>query len=576
MKPQTLYFLEWFAKKILRDLDISYTRFFLRNVITGVYRNKFAAPEFIYGSGEELFMTDPNDANNMAIALIDVLEAYHVKTEVFENPFLDKQSTELIIFKQLPEHDYKDFLGIVVYHHNEPSIQKANGQIKKITSDLVIENSLRFKASVWSGEPAYRDNQQSQKLTRVFQWSALLCVLLLLSFTLHNGLQVHWIKWFPELILLMAGMFISYSILVLEQRISSGPKWLEQICGAGHKKNNCRKVLFSKASRFLGIVHMSDMGSVYFVSMFSFVILSLLTNTYIEHLPALLWLAVIPLPYSFYSFYYQIFILNEICALCMLTMLIFWIQFVTLFIVIPSQNLFELRIEPFVYFAGLILVISVVYFLALHYKNSVVKIKKLETENSLYKKDLLFFDNRSVAPSKFNAEEIPGILKIGEQSAQIKLTAILSLACLPCAAKLFEILKLADWFHYQIAVSIMIIPDEKSSGLSKHILQASIVNGHDPAIRLLQDWYTILQEETDKGILTTENIRKKWMAKFSTIEFPEKTEELYAAQCSWAKTTHIPFTPFLLYNDHVLPSVYYDFSLLSKIITAKLEKDEII
>jgi len=557
-------FLYGLAKLCLQRLNVRFTDTFLKDVIVQAYQSTLETSYTDTEKENKVSVADRDDASNLAIVLLDALRKYHIKNEVCTEPVIEKNTLTLLILSRKDEkQDYRQLLKVM---------DDGSGQTKHDFKKEEVENYVTLKTSKFTGEPDYILNRNREGIKK----ASVIAVSILLSFTLglsiyHGFANYKFILWAPLLVLLVSGGIVCYHLFKLEKTNTYASSLLKKICT--NEKNNfgCKQVISSAGSKLFGIISQTDIGIVYFSSMFSFALAGLLSNNYNDHLSLLFWGSALPLPYTVFSVYYQLRVIKKICILCMITQALLWIQFLYFILILPEINITAIHPEYLIRFTLLLTTFSILYFLFIQNKKINEHINLLSSENLKFKNTEAMFDDAMAGQQKFIDPVFPTTLALGNPSAKIKLNAILSLSCAPCANKLKDLLKLDDWFENAICINILLKTDAHSATVLKNMI-AHTQNGRtEQAKSLLSGWYDFFIKSKEKGVKNLADIAAAWERENPSATWTESVEAVYALHEQCYKTHPVPFTPLVEYNDQLLASPYDDTELLSNRIEQHLE-----
>jgi uncharacterized membrane protein len=552
-------FLYTMARLCLQKLHIDFTEQFLKQAIAQAYQSTM---EINYPDAEDenkVSVADKEDPSNLAIVLLDALKRYHIKNEVCDTPANEPNSVTLIIFsKQQEEQNYRQLLHLMGTDH---SPEKNS-----------VENYVTLRRSKFTGEPDYILNRNSGRIKKAagFIISALLSLALALS--VYNGIGNYKLTvWIPLLTILFTGCAVCYHLFKLEKTNTYASSFLKKICTSEKNNFGCKQVISSAASRLFGIISQTDIGIVYFSSLLSFTVAGLLANRYENHLSILFWTAVLPLPYTVFPVYYQLRVIKKICILCMVTQTLLWIQFGYFIFIREDIAIWTIHPESAVEFSLIMATLSLLYFFLLQNQKNRDRLNALSSENLKFKNTEALFENSMAGQKQFIDPEIPAALILGDPLAKIKLNAILSLSCAPCANKLKDLLKLQDWFENAICINILLKADKYSASILKNLLTYSQNGNTEQAAGALAKWYDFFLNAKAKGAVNLSTIAAAWEKQNPSTGWAESIENLYALHEQCYKTHPIPFTPLIEYNGRLLANPYHDIELLSNRIEQHLE-----
>lgn len=557
-------FLYSMARLCLRKLNVDFTDQFLKQAIIQAYQSTL---EIQYADAEDenkISVADRDDPSNLAIVLLDALKKYHIKNEVSDVSVSAKNSITLaILSKKKDEQNYRQLLKVMDAGSDQDQYSLENN---------TVENYVILKKSRFTGEPGYILNRNSERIRKTSVVILTVLLLATLGLAVYNGIENYkLILWMPLLVIVFAGCIVCYHLFKLEKSNVYASKLLKKICTSDKNDLNCKQVISSAASKLFGVISLTDIGSIYFGSILSFALAGLLTNNYENHLNLLFWSAVLPVPFTFFSVYYQLRVIKKICVLCMITQTLLLVQFLYFIFILPGINIRAIGPEDFIQFALSASIVSLLYFLFTENQGINRRMNALSAENLKFKNTAALFKDTMAGQGKFIDERFPSTLVLGNPSAKVKLNAILSLSCAPCAAKLKDLLKLGDWFENGICINILLKADMYSTSILKNLLAHTQEGNTEQAAGMLTRWYDFFLSAKEKGVKDLSDIAAAWERKYPSNGWTENVEALYALHEQCYKTHPVPFTPLIEYNDQLLAGPYHDIELLSNRIEQNLE-----
>jgi len=290
--------------------------------------------------------------------------------------------------------------------------------------------------------------------------------------------------------ILIQSVAFTSSIILLSKDLGFSAAWVDSICrmnGLVKTKVGCDGVKNSKASNFLGIIKMSEIGVLYFGSTWLLLVLSLINSMDQQAYSFLLILTSCAVPYTMFSIYYQFFVIKEACPFCILVVMCIWFEFVLLvLLVLPeplklSANLFPLVVISFGVPLLFWLSVRAQLFKMADYKRVRRTFKVLSSSPKVLSAVL---DEQS--PKLNDSIKTPIILNAGND---IVVSSVLSYFCPSCTTTFREIIQLASRnknIQFEIVMSSF---DNASASLSRTLLNRKFKNGDSSAIEFLSAWY---------------------------------------------------------------------------------------
>jgi len=489
------------------------------------------------------------------LCISDTLNAYNVENVALK--------TQVDNFSQFPV----PFIAHIRDTHNGDQVftlvhKAAAGKIwyevpgkNKLTEENADEFTRRFAGHVllldgseaWAekGYPAKRKEEKRKRFLNALALSVIPAIALLHIISLFIQYPPSSVV-FPAvfLILTLAGCIISFLLLLFE--IDSHNPVLKDICQAG-KKLNCSAVLQSKASGIMGI-SWSSIGFCYFSGMLLCLLIQGTDNPGTLLLTGAL--ALLALPYTFFSVYYQWRIVRQWCVLCLAVQAILLLQAVTVltdaFLNYPLSSLSFSE-----YFAtGFCFVLPVVGLYV-----SLPATKESKGGKTHYESLQRLKHNRQVFEALLGrqkkiqhpADEL-GIL-LGNPNAAWQVIKVCNPYCGPCA-RAHPVLE--ELLHTNPDVSLQIIftatgnDTDPGTAPVRHLL--AFAQHYDEAVarQALDNWYNAQEKDYEK-------FADKYPVEKQQLE---QQREKMETMKKWCEATQISFTPTIFINGHQLPEIY--------------------
>lgn len=555
-------FLFKLAKACLQRLNIQFTNAFLEDAISKAYGLTFESEYKDEFDRNKITVADKEDAGNLAIVLLQALNKYHIKNEVGDIADLQKEDTVLLVLT-CPDRNCN--------LHSLLEVRKINADERPLSK--LIDTCVVLKTGEYSGEPGYFINKNKERLRQAFTFTLAIVLAITFGMSVYKGfINYGLLWWMPPLSLTSLGCFVCYQLYKLEKTDAYGNAFLKKICTSRNNNYNCKDVISSPGSRLFGVIRHTDIGIVYFSGMLALIVTALLSSRFEHYLGLLFWMAILPLPYTLFSVYYQLRVIKKRCVLCLTIQMILWLQFACMMMWTPQvsrdQVYPETAIQAILLMSGCILL----YFLFTENEKIKKQANALALENFKFKNTDLFFEEAMATQVTFIRNDFPSTFSLGDPSAKEKVSVILSLFCAPCGEKFKDLLKLADWFEDRIDIQIIIKPEVNAASLIKTLMQHIDKGDYNKSIHLLNHWYAFFQKEKEQGNDSPAAVIRKWNAYYPPSAVTKEIEAQYAFQRHFYENYQIPFTPLMQYNGKLLPGMYHDPELLISRIEQHLER----
>lgn len=345
---------------------------------------------------------------------------------------------------------------------------------------------------------------------------------------------------------------LSLSILLVAKDINKDIKY--PFCKLGNKMD-CDSVLNSKVAKIFDWLSLADLGLLFFSSITLVLTMSVFLPPLIGNgLSALVALLGFPvLPFTFYSIFYQGFIIKKWCVLCLGVVAILWSNSILGYFYIsgtsfdshfPVKSLFLLvlciagPISIWTFLKGIL--IRSTKHETLHYSNL-----RVLNDSKVFQ---LLLQNQKSVPMDFQEMEIV----LGSPDSQNTLTVAINPFCPACQKEFDHITELLE--NHPKFANVVIRFTGSVYSLDKSILYIS---------KLLADIYL-----TNRGVF--KEVLKGWFEnrdiRTIMIKYPHKPQQasktIVEHSFIWSKKVNITSTPTIFFNDRELPKNYRIANLL--------------
>jgi hypothetical protein len=355
----------------------------------------------------------------------------------------------------------------------------------------------------------------------------------------------------------VGGIVIGYFLVTKDLGIKYAS--VESFCAVEEDSRfDCNDILKSKGAQVFGSVKLSELVLAYF----AFQVVALVITTLSDASPAALqWLqlglALSTIPVMAYSLFYQRFVAQKWCKLCLLVNAVLLMQLgteITKYLVAAPAFSRALAL-PWAGYAVLLVVVFAVVFLAKIFGKLALQQFKSEYQALRIKNSAPVFTHllkqaKAVSMAPF-AEE----LTIGDPNASLQIVAVLNLHCNPCKEHFLQLADIVSVYPERISVRFRFLLSGRDIGrnpTSVHYLLWYWLEHirHRPdesaqTIALLRDWFGVMRLEKFQKIRPVA----------SPIPHP-LSEALARTHHQWIRQHNITRTPTIVVAGHVLPSNY--------------------
>lgn len=387
--------------------------------------------------------------------------------------------------------------------------------------------------SIWSGFViAVEANKKKDIRKTEFNFLWLFIATLLVTIIIINVVSSSVITW-SILSLSFVGLFVSY--IASNNELNIEDIFQSKFCYSDEKENNCSKVINSKGSKVFGSLSLADLSLTYFLS-------SIFQLTFLgfDH-SFFLVLSILGIPIVLYSIYYQKFVSEVWCGICLFTVGTFLTSSI---ILIASFTKFNINHIYWLKAFSIGLSVLISWMILKKNINLYLSLKIANQKLLKFKRDYQLFKVSLANSTKINTE-FEGKLKFGSSDAKIKIDLVLSPYCKFCKTAFSKLVKVLD-NHKDKKISLDIIFNVNQS--KNKVLEEDILNyfiniyhqkGPNDCLLAIKDWY---DNPNAEKWLTRKNVFSPYTNLKRHIE--------------WCMNRGINYSPLTLINGSVYPIQY--------------------
>lgn len=377
-------------------------------------------------------------------------------------------------------------IGFVTYTgHDHVTYYTSFNEKRKINKREFAKNCsgavILINPDESSGEMDHSAKIKNEQINKSIIPLAILAILILIILSIDNHL-VPGNDFNNKVILTL--MFtkivgIVLSILLILHEFEIHLSLTDRLCQF-NKATNCNAVLHDKASKVFGWIGWADVGFVYFLGSFLFILQSPDEDGF--SLMALL--AALSVPYPLFSIYYQAFVIKRWCPLCLGVQLILLTE---LIIFLPQLLRLSFSLNSVAMLVFTFLAITVVYILYVLFQRERI------SKQFYFYKYLRFKNNPNILKTLLSNQihyDIPfseNSLMFGDRNASIRITAFLSLHCSHCA-RAFE--KVRNILRNERNILITLVLITKDNRILSALYNLNNQGKPTDSLKLLHQWFS--------------------------------------------------------------------------------------
>lgn len=487
-------------------------------------------------------------------AVSDILNTYKVENSAMrisidelntiQTPFIAHLNSHQGAFA-LVEKITQDEVHVVLEEKTNKVYSKA--EFIKIWDKII----LTAKADDTSIEPDFKQNRKEELVKTIKLLLLLIVIALILIATLVINQSAAF--YLPLFITKVTGLFFIW--LLVKHELGEQSDLTDKLCTMT-KSAGCNEVLNSKASSLFGLVELADIGLVWFVSSFLFLLINSFKEVQTNDLNILGWFAMLSLPFIVFSISYQAFVVKKYCPLCLGVMSMLLAEAI-LFITFYH---FSFELPALFSVLLLISVLSVVVYAWAVIKPYLTNRKKLfdfETQYLHLKRNPFVINSILAEGADYDIASIPNPVKITDHESGIVITEIINPYCKPCEKAFRKTEQLINETNGQCPViqfAFFTQTEDKNNVMTKtamHMLALSEISAPKQMQQILSDWFGMMDYE-------------KWSIKYP-VEINESHLDALKNHVKWVTDHNIEGTPTSFINTKKITSKI-DFSDLRYIM----------
>ncbi len=351
---------------------------------------------------------------------------------------------------------------------------------------------------------------------------------------------------FDFLYLFTNALGIAVSIPLVIHLMDKNNPLVKKLCTSNNPKSkaNCTNILDSPAANILGIFSWSEIGFIYFATLFFYIIL--FPQGHAILLVAVL--SVLAAPYAAYSIFYQWKIAGQWCRLCLAVQAILLSELLTaiFYFHINSTSVIAYRgiLALFLVFSLIISAYGILKPIISEwksYKGRFPKLNRIRFNPEIFR--FLLKKNIPIDTVGINS------LQFGNPNGEHRLTIISNPSCQPCIKmhqKLFRMLKTKE--DVSVLEIFLTDTDEKSNSyqIAECMLKLYQTANVDYAKNAIAEYYNHYYNDF-----------RSWIQKFDQdgSDNPD-ARQILKHHIMWCRKRKISSTPMIFYNNYELPKEY--------------------
>lgn len=451
------------------------------------------------------------------------IRVFFTELELLPNNFItllrEKDTTPQLYFVEKKEESY-----FITKNKKRVEITKSLLQPRWQEIVLIIEKS----------ETEIAKPKNNQFLSMVSMFGLILFVLTIQQFETLFSTKVFFI-------LPLLGFL--FSSAVLKDLFGTKSELLNQFCNIT-SSTSCSTVVGSKKWKIFELVNFSDLSIVFFsfqiIGLFLFILIGN-SNVFLSLQEILLFFAI---PVVFASLYFQKFVENKWCPICLLIIVIILLELFYLKVLVSVSFSFDLK--TILLFGFVFIAVSLLWLNLKIIFTQNKELKEFQLKSNRFQRNYEVFKNSLLAKEKVELLKSPIIL--GNKDSKLIISIVTHPFCGYCkeAHEVLEkiIEKYGESLQVQIVFKVDIDNDnEKNKQFFRTLIAIYTETGSDKFRVALSNWFE------------TKDI-DSWLQKHQATINIENVDTILKTQNNWCYKENINFTPAIFINGYQYPDAY--------------------
>ncbi|MBL7731960.1 MAG: hypothetical protein JNM88_12335 [Chitinophagaceae bacterium] len=344
-----------------------------------------------------------------------------------------------------------------------------------------------------------------------------------------------------------AGLFFSLQLLMKSYHLDIG--YFDRFCNFS-EGFSCNSVLNSRFAKIPGLVSLSELGVIFF-----FISGGLLF--YGGHDISLRIcitgvMALLALPFTFFSIYYQAFVVKKFCPFCVAIQVLFWIEFILAFSYLSAERMALVPSGTWLVFLSLLLFSVAGIMTARAFIENKIKLEKFENELQRFKGNPEIFKTMLLLKPAVSTNNNNPLL-FGPDKAPVVFSILINPFCEICAYTMEKVAFFMKENPERIRLEILFklygdkTPEMDSISRSALIITSLYSSGRtEKALELITSDHTYLRKET----------ARIWQEEKASENFLAKGMKILEDHAAWCNETNVHIVPMIFVNYHPLPLAY--------------------
>ena len=418
---------------------------------------------------------------------------------------------------------------------------------KKISDDIeTFEQewsgiALAIEDIVDAGEPSYKEKYDKGLRKKIFEYTFMSSYMILLfALVYFSWMNDTAISILCKLILLfvnMTGCYIAYTLIKQEKFQIN--RLAQRFCKVG-KHIDCFQVTRSNYSKFFGWLSWAELGIAYFSAVTLWVAIAPISSHWIS---PLWWLLLLPLPFTLWSLYTQVFLIRKWCLFCCTIVFILWLNALILYFILPQCNVFPI-IESLLAALLLLTCTAVVFYISKTRKVIDPYLEERQMARIKYNVPII---RSQLSETNYETKNIG--LTWGDPQSSHEIILYISVGCSHCGKAVKELGRLMEIYpnlHYRLIFAL----NPNSSNDETNIITRNFICYYrnlskNEFFNVLDTWYALPEKTLDA-------LQKAYPTLYTQYDCKKEIDILY----EFNQQNKINYAPAIFLDGRLLSHIY--------------------
>lgn len=340
---------------------------------------------------------------------------------------------------------------------------------------------------------------------------------------------------------------IFFSVAALKDLFGTKSELLNNFCNLT-TSTSCSTVVGSTKWKIFEIVNFSDLSIIFFASQFLGLLVFLFSGDAITYFVIQKMVLIASIPVLLLSVYYQKFVENKWCPICLVIITIILLELV--YLMAFQNSAFPISTKELIVFGFVFLSVMMIWSALKKLFTQRKELKEYQLKAIRFERNYDIFKNSLFSKDKVQLPQSP--LLLGHKESKTIITIISSPFCSHCKDAHEIMDAILAKYHNDVQIQVILktnleTENEESKKLFRSLIKIYQQKGETAFIKALKNWFD------NKNTM-------EWFSLFPTNTTTE-FDGIFNSQYKWCEENDYNFTPAIFVNGFEYPKAYNRESL---------------